>query len=1007
MAWGDDSTSLTDQFRNRQKVNFKTRNPLLKMGQYANVNARFGVGPAGVRHVTGAAGRVMAGAASKIESHVLGRSTIGRAVMNRSRGFQGLRQAGADLLRQGVTRHLGFLGEIIDSEVAAGLGILERQINLGGPSNDDKENKSDGDLPLLRKDFNQYNEGVQERFQSLHDVITDKFGEGVEKSVSKYDQDVILPRMVALEKRLQDRMQTFATFDDRLTEVEQQIVEVESKTDRVLQRLSLNAQQSREAALEADDSSGLFSRFGLTRGGQSEQKGGFISGLMSFFGNVIKGFSGKMGTVGKLVVGALGSVLGGGIGIASIVGIIGAVVGNPVTWGVLLGAGAMALGPWLIDWIWKGIKSFVSGIVDTGMEVIKALIPGSKERHDKDKVRWGDLTASEKRKVARHGAARALPADHKAWITPPSSSGSSTSGRVTGATLRRRSRLGGGADSSGGYSAGDVSTGGPIKGLRGMRSGIAKELEDPRVRAMLEARAEIETGGQGPMAQKAWIEATINRAVSLGHSIEATIDNRDGYYPRKDDSRFRTETQSAMRGKYTKKYKNAVTEVLGGSNITEGATHNASAHVARSVRRGGNDADKSTIREIGGETFYGKTFKRERKLRSNISRAEAEQRKSIMPMDGGKLNILDSRISNYGSRDAQAKLARGEKLPDYEYIGVHYTGGNSLRSAINTAKNTNIGYQYLIDKDGSVHMVQDPKTGRSNHWGGDPNIHPKAKNINSLGVSFVGTGKATPEQQAAGLALLEKLSSQYQIRPENVLGHGEVTRNHRKSDEGYGLLVPFREKHGVRNPDIANRDARREWAIRYRPNIKEKDQIALERAEAEAKAAETKKPELVTAPKSVTTPPADIKPADPYKELREQQERALKQWEHRQAVEGKGAKERGKHIPTMGPQPSLAVPAAEPVPKPTMDANKITPDHPAAAAVERERAASPPPSAPAAQPSSEKPSEEKPKNGFDDKDSPTTDIRSPRAYAPEAAPEDYGSVGFGSPETGGGGKCFI
>ena len=165
---------------------------------------------------------------------------------------------------------------------------------------------------------------------------------------------------------------------------------------------------------------------------------------------------------------------------------------------------------------------------------------------------------------------------------------------------------------------------GDAETIQDIRASIAKELKDPRVRAELYARTEIEVGGQGAAAQQAWQEVTINRAIAEGKSLSQTLKGR--YYPGKDASRFRRLTEQALKNDgLHKKFGDITKRVLSGSNTTLGATHNASAGVARDVRQGGYDADVNTIQEIGGETFYGKRFKRERALRGRVREASAAQ----------------------------------------------------------------------------------------------------------------------------------------------------------------------------------------------------------------------------------------------------------------------------------------------------------------------------------------------------------------------------------------------
>lgn len=232
-------------------------------------------------------------------------------------------------------------------------------------------------------------------------------------------------------------------------------------------------------------------------------------------------------------------------------------------------------------------------------------------------------------------------------------------------------------------------------------------------------------------------------------------------------------------------------------------------------------------------------------------------------MDG--LNIIDREIGITGKGRKYGSARQGKP---YEYIGVHYTGGNSLEGAYETARRTNIGYQYLIDKNGDVIMVQNPDEGRSNHWG--VNNISAAKNANSVGISYVGTsGKATEAQVKAGLKLIEQVREKYGIPPENVLGHGEVTVGHREGDEGYGILKPFRQMHGLvpggtGKPNIASESGWKSWG-------KAKYNYDLKNVIEEQKKAESLGGQM---PATVGTPDPTksnvITPNDPVKGLRYQ-----------------------------------------------------------------------------------------------------------------------------------------
>jgi hypothetical protein len=258
---------------------------------------------------------------------------------------------------------------------------------------------------------------------------------------------------------------------------------------------------------------------------------------------------------------------------------------------------------------------------------------------------------------------------------------------------------------------------------------------------------------------------------------------------------------------------------------------------------------------LGGRTFSG--LDTEQFLRTEETRAikGPDVIRSIIPGFGGK----------------------GKARP-YRYIGVHYTAGNSLKSAINTAAGSNVGYNYLIDKDGTVHMVRDPEEGYANHWGGIANVHGSAKNQNSIGVSFVGhEGKATPAQIKSGVQFIEKLRTERNIDPKNVLGHGEVTSGHRSHTEGMDILKPFRQLHGIKDPNISTRTAAlANWNKQHRADIGApgenmpvhlKSAIEKLRApsmfEASDKIAEMRKSGVLPAVKSLTAPPPPKEIAPP------------------------------------------------------------------------------------------------------------------------------------------------
>ena len=128
---------------------------------------------------------------------------------------------------------------------------------------------------------------------------------------------------------------------------------------------------------------------------------------------------------------------------------------------------------------------------------------------------------------------------------------------------------------------------------------------DSETRRLLYELTQSEVGGQGRDAQIAFMETVSNRAAAEGRSIYSIVTDIRYYEPlQRGITRPVSSTTRAN-------YDSVFSEVARGSNITKGATHNASAGVARSVRAGGYNSNLSSIIEIGGETFYNKEFPRE------------------------------------------------------------------------------------------------------------------------------------------------------------------------------------------------------------------------------------------------------------------------------------------------------------------------------------------------------------------------------------------------------------
>jgi hypothetical protein len=132
------------------------------------------------------------------------------------------------------------------------------------------------------------------------------------------------------------------------------------------------------------------------------------------------------------------------------------------------------------------------------------------------------------------------------------------------------------------------------------RAAFSDELREPAIRYRLMALTHKEVGSQGRQAQKALIETVINRAAARKWSLDQTM--RLGYYPDMGNTNALSEEQRQQYGPM-------IDEALGGTNISNYATGNASKKM-----------------DVGAETFesQGERFGVEERDRAWADRKRAE-----------------------------------------------------------------------------------------------------------------------------------------------------------------------------------------------------------------------------------------------------------------------------------------------------------------------------------------------------------------------------------------------
>lgn len=105
------------------------------------------------------------------------------------------------------------------------------------------------------------------------------------------------------------------------------------------------------------------------------------------------------------------------------------------------------------------------------------------------------------------------------------------------------------------------------------RASFADQLSNPATRERLLSIAHAEVGGQGPQAQQAFLETILNRAAARNQTLDQTLSG--SYFPAVTYQRAARGLNDQQRLQYDPILK----DVMGGSNVANYATGNASGTV--------------------------------------------------------------------------------------------------------------------------------------------------------------------------------------------------------------------------------------------------------------------------------------------------------------------------------------------------------------------------------------------------------------------------------------------
>jgi peptidoglycan hydrolase-like protein with peptidoglycan-binding domain len=167
-----------------------------------------------------------------------------------------------------------------------------------------------------------------------------------------------------------------------------------------------------------------------------------------------------------------------------------------------------------------------------------------------------------------------------------------------------------------------------IRNIRAVPSRMKLVNMSPKTKERLYKLTQAEVGSQGARAQQAFMETVVNRASIQGKSIDYTVSDHRYYEPINTKGNGNVDNLRPVSNNAKAKYDKILDKVIEGSNITNGATHNASAGVAKNWESK-YDGQAGTRRDIGGETFYSKTY--EQKKLKNLDLPNRSTKPSDIP----------------------------------------------------------------------------------------------------------------------------------------------------------------------------------------------------------------------------------------------------------------------------------------------------------------------------------------------------------------------------------------
>ena len=136
------------------------------------------------------------------------------------------------------------------------------------------------------------------------------------------------------------------------------------------------------------------------------------------------------------------------------------------------------------------------------------------------------------------------------------------------------------------------------------------------------------------------------------------------------------------------------------------------------------------------------------------------------------------------------------KMDNVQGMIIHHTGARGDVSGVeNTLKDRNLGVQFVIDREGTVHQLL-PDGSKASHmktgWG-EKGAGKSNSNMEGVEIIAKDDRDVTPAQKEAAAKLVGSRAAKWGYDPKtSVFGHGEVNPGHKEADEGMGVTSGIR-----------------------------------------------------------------------------------------------------------------------------------------------------------------------------------------------------------------------